>query len=65
MCPTYRIFLNIEKKGRKILSELSQIRLIECPTYRVSDLSSVRLIECPTYRVSDLSRVPMYIQIIM
>jgi hypothetical protein len=29
MCPTYRIFLNIEKKGRKNLSELSQIRLIE------------------------------------
>ena len=46
-CPTYSLtrvymcvrlikkFLNIKKKGWKFLSELGQIRLIECPTYRV------------------------------
>ena len=34
--PTYREFLNSEKKSRKFLADLSQNRLIERPTYRIS-----------------------------
>ena len=55
--PTYRKILTtgIQKRGRKFLSELSQIRLIECPTYRVclctQSISRPKL-RWPTYQAS-------------
>ena len=34
-----------------------EVRVIECPSYRLPNLSCAKFIECPSYRVSELLSV--------